>query len=112
MDDPRRGAGDPAELRPLVPLDGGRFATSDLNDLSPGDWQTIGKRLIELRAPDIVVTAKSACAESSTLFDNGRRGRVITGANSATEIAVRHAERQTGRFRQNLLGKRVIPVVR
>ena len=75
----------PPELRPLVPLDGGRFATSDLNDLYRRviNRNNRLKRLIELRAPDIIVRNEKRMLQESVdaLFDNGRRGRVITGAN-------------------------------
>jgi DNA-directed RNA polymerase subunit beta' len=89
----------PPELRPLVPLDGGRFATSDLNDLYRRviNRNNRLKRLIELRAPDIIVRNEKRMLQESVdaLFDNGRRGRVITGANKRPlEIAVRYAERE------------------
>src|SRR5437763_4364421 len=75
----------PPELRPLVPLDGGRFATSDLNDLYRRviNRNNRLKRLIELKAPDIIVRNEKRMLQESVdaLFDNGRRGRVITGAN-------------------------------
>src|SRR5215471_856550 len=102
----------PPELRPLVPLDGGRFATSDLNDLYRRviNRNNRLKRLIELRAPDIIVRNEKRMLQESVdaLFDNGRRGRVITGANKRPlkSLADRLKGKQ-GRFRQNLLGKRV-----
>ena len=91
----------PPELRPLVPLDGGRFATSDLNDLYRRviNRNNRLKRLIELRAPPIIVRNEKRMLRESVdaLFDNGRRGRVITGANKRpAEIAVRHAGRAAG----------------
>jgi DNA-directed RNA polymerase subunit beta' len=91
----------PPELRPLVPLDGGRFATSDLNDLYRRviNRNNRLKRLIELRAPDIIVRNEKRMLQESVdaLFDNGRRGRAITGANKRpAEVAVRHAEGQAG----------------
>src|SRR3546814_1232349 len=79
----------PPELRPLVPLDGGRFATSDLNDLYRRviNRNNRLKRLIELRAPDIIVRNEKRMLQESVdaLFDNGRRGRTITGANKRSE---------------------------
>ena len=91
----------PPELRPLVPLDGGRFATSDLNDLYRRviNRNNRLKRLIELRAPDIIVRNEKRMLQESVdaLFDNGRRGRVITGANKRPLKSLsRHAERQAG----------------
>ena len=102
----------PPELRPLVPLDGGRFATSDLNDLYRRviNRNNRLKRLIELRAPDIIVRNEKRMLQESVdaLFDNGRRGRVITGANKrALKSLSDMLKGKQGRFRQNLLGKRV-----
>jgi len=102
----------PPELRPLVPLDGGRFATSDLNDLYRRviNRNNRLKRLMELRAPDIIIRNEKRMLQEAVdaLFDNGRRGRVITGANkrSLKSLADMLKGKQ-GRFRQNLLGKRV-----
>ncbi len=91
----------PPELRPLVPLDGGRFATSDLNDLYRRviNRNNRLKRLIELRAPDIIVRNEKRMLQEAVdaLFDNGRRGRVITGANKRPlKSLVRHAQGQAG----------------
>ena len=91
----------PPELRPLVPLDGGRFATSDLNDLYRRviNRNNRLKRLIELRAPDIIIRNEKRMLQESVdaLFDNGRRGRVITGANKRPlKSLVRHAQGQAG----------------
>src|SRR5476649_1427853 len=102
----------PPELRPLVPLDGGRFATSDLNDLYRRviNRNNRLKRLIELRAPDIIVRNEKRMLQESVdaLFDNGRRGRVITGANKRPLKSLSEMIKgKGGRFRQNLLGKRV-----
>ena len=102
----------PPELRPLVPLDGGHFATSDLNDLYRRviNRNNRLKRLIELRAPDIIVRNEKRMLQESVdaLFDNGRRGRVITGANKrALKSLSDMLKGKQGRFRQNLLGKRV-----
>ncbi|WP_412506411.1 DNA-directed RNA polymerase subunit beta' [Roseovarius sp. SYSU LYC5161] len=102
----------PPELRPLVPLDGGRFATSDLNDLYRRviNRNNRLKRLIELRAPDIIVRNEKRMLQESVdaLFDNGRRGRVITGANRRPLKSLSDMLKgKQGRFRQNLLGKRV-----
>ena len=102
----------PPELRPLVPLDGGRFATSDLNDLYRRviNRHNRLKRLIELRAPDIIVRNEKRMLQESVdaLFDNGRRGRVITGANKRPLKSLSDMLKgKQGRFRQNLLGKRV-----
>ena len=102
----------PPELRPLVPLDGGRFATSDLNDLYRRviNRNNRLKRLIELRAPDIIVRNEKRMLQESVdaLFDNGRRGRVITGANKRPLKSLADMLKgKQGRFRQNLLGKRV-----
>ncbi len=102
----------PPELRPLVPLDGGRFATSDLNDLYRRviNRNNRLKRLIELRAPDIIVRNEKRMLQESVdaLFDNGRRGRAITGANKRPLKSLSDMLKgKQGRFRQNLLGKRV-----
>src|SRR6201989_3534394 len=102
----------PPELRPLVPLDGGRFATSDLNDLYRRviNRNNRLKRLIELKAPDIIVRNEKRILQESVdaLFDNGRRGRVITGANKRPLKSLADMLKgKQGRFRQNLLGKRV-----
>ncbi len=102
----------PPELRPLVPLDGGRFATSDLNDLYRRviNRNNRLKRLVELRAPDIIVRNEKRMLQESVdaLFDNGRRGRVITGANKRPLKSLSDMLKgKQGRFRQNLLGKRV-----
>ncbi|MCF4167158.1 DNA-directed RNA polymerase subunit beta' [Zavarzinia compransoris] len=102
----------PPELRPLVPLDGGRFATSDLNDLYRRviNRNNRLKRLIELRAPDIIVRNEKRMLQEAVdaLFDNGRRGRVITGANKRPLKSISDMLKgKQGRFRQNLLGKRV-----
>ena len=102
----------PPELRPLVPLDGGRFATSDLNDLYRRviNRNNRLKRLIELRAPEIIVRNEKRMLQESVdaLFDNGRRGRVITGANKRPLKSLSDMLKgKQGRFRQNLLGKRV-----
>ncbi|MCZ6637179.1 MAG: DNA-directed RNA polymerase subunit beta', partial [Alphaproteobacteria bacterium] len=102
----------PPELRPLVPLDGGRFATSDLNDLYRRviNRNNRLKRLIELHAPDIIVRNEKRMLQESVdaLFDNGRRARVITGANKRPLKSLSDMLKgKQGRFRQNLLGKRV-----
>src|SRR6187401_1488403 len=102
----------PPDLRPLVPLDGGRFATSDLNDLYRRviNRNNRLKRLMELRAPDIIVRNEKRMLQESVdaLFDNGRRGRVITGANKRPLKSLSDMLKgKQGRFRQNLLGKRV-----
>ncbi|MEE9455311.1 MAG: DNA-directed RNA polymerase subunit beta' [Paracoccaceae bacterium] len=102
----------PPELRPLVPLDGGRFATSDLNDLYRRviNRNNRLKRLIELRAPDIIIRNEKRMLQESVdaLFDNGRRGRVIAGANKRPLKSLSDMLKgKQGRFRQNLLGKRV-----
>jgi DNA-directed RNA polymerase subunit beta' len=102
----------PPELRPLVPLDGGRFATSDLNDLYRRviNRNNRLKRLIELKAPDIIVRNEKRMLQEAVdaLFDNGRRGRVITGANKRPLKSLADMLKgKQGRFRQNLLGKRV-----
>ncbi|MEN2981019.1 DNA-directed RNA polymerase subunit beta' [Tistrella bauzanensis] len=102
----------PPDLRPLVPLDGGRFATSDLNDLYRRviNRNNRLKRLLELRAPDIIVRNEKRMLQEAVdaLFDNGRRGRVITGANKRPLKSLSDMLKgKQGRFRQNLLGKRV-----
>src|ERR1700743_2800403 len=102
----------PPELRPLVPLDGGRFATSDLHDLYRPviNRNNPRRRLIELRAPDIIVRNEKRMLQESVdaLFDNGRRGRAITGANKRPLKSLSDMLKgKQGRFRQNLLGKRV-----
>ena len=102
----------PPELRPLVPLDGGRFATSDLNDLYRRviNRNNRLKRLMELRAPDIIIRNEKRMLQESVdaLFDNGRRGRIITGANKRPLKSLSDMLKgKQGRFRQNLLGKRV-----
>ena len=102
----------PPDLRPLVPLDGGRFATSDLNDLYRRviNRNNRLKRLIELRAPDIIVRNEKRMLQEAVdaLFDNGRRGRVITGVNKRPLKSLSDMLKgKQGRFRQNLLGKRV-----
>ena len=102
----------PPELRPLVPLDGGRFATSDLNDLYRRviNRNNRLKRLIELRAPDIIVRNEKRMLQEAVdaLFDNGRRGRVISGVNKRPLKSLSDMLKgKQGRFRQNLLGKRV-----
>jgi DNA-directed RNA polymerase subunit beta' len=102
----------PPELRPLVPLDGGRFATSDLNDLYRRviNRNNRLKRLIELRAPDIIIRNEKRMLQESVdaLFDNGRRGRVISGVNKRPLKSLSDMLKgKQGRFRQNLLGKRV-----
>src|ERR1700692_551211 len=102
----------PPELRPLVPLDGGRFATSDLNDLYRRviNRNNRLKRLIELRAPDIIIRNEKRMLQEAVdaLFDNGRRGRVITGANKRPLKSLADMLKgKQGRFRQNLLGRRV-----
>ena len=102
----------PPELRPLVPLDGGRFATSDLNDLYRRviNRNNRLKRLIDLKAPDIIIRNEKRMLQESVdaLFDNGRRGRVITGAGKRPlKSLAEMLKGKQGRFRQNLLGKRV-----
>src|SRR5436309_3160100 len=102
----------PPDLRPLVPLDGGRFANSDLNDLYRRviNRNNRLKRLIELRAPDIIIRNEKRMLQEAVdaLFDNGRRGRVITGANKRPLKSLADMLKgKQGRFRQNLLGKRV-----
>ena len=102
----------PPDLRPLVPLDGGRFATSDLNDLYRRviNRNNRLKRLIELQAPDIIIRNEKRMLQESVdaLFDNGRRGRTITGPNKRPLKSLSDMLKgKGGRFRQNLLGKRV-----
>ncbi len=102
----------PPELRPLVPLDGGRFATSDLNDLYRRviNRNNRLRRLIDLRAPDIIVRNEKRMLQESvdSLLDNGRRGKVITGTNKRPLKSLADMIKgKGGRFRQNLLGKRV-----
>jgi len=102
----------PPDLRPLVPLDGGRFATSDLNDLYRRviNRNNRLKRLMELRAPDIIIRNEKRMLQESVdaLFDNGRRGRTITGTNKRPLKSISDMLKgKQGRFRQNLLGKRV-----
>ncbi|CAM2057873.1 RNA polymerase subunit beta' [Desulfovibrionales bacterium] len=102
----------PPELRPLVPLDGGRFATSDLNDLYRRviNRNNRLKRLIELGAPDIIIRNEKRMLQEAVdaLLDNGRRGRAITGTNSRPLKSLSDMIKgKQGRFRQNLLGKRV-----
>ncbi|MCY7354059.1 MAG: DNA-directed RNA polymerase subunit beta', partial [Lysobacter sp.] len=102
----------PPDLRPLVPLDGGRFATSDLNDLYRRviNRNNRLRRLLELNAPDIIVRNEKRMLQESVdaLMDNGRRGRAITGTNKrALKSLADMIKGKQGRFRQNLLGKRV-----
>ena len=102
----------PPDLRPLVPLDGGRFATSDLNDLYRRviNRNNRLKRLIELNAPDIIIRNEKRMLQEAVdaLFDNGRRGKTITGANRRPLKSLSDMLKgKQGRFRQNLLGKRV-----
>ena len=102
----------PPELRPLVPLDGGRFATSDLNDLYRGVINRTNrlKRLLDLVAPDIIVRNEKRMLQEAVdaLLDNGRRGRAITGTNKRPLKSLADMIKgKQGRFRQNLLGKRV-----
>ena len=102
----------PPELRPLVPLDGGRFATSDLNDLYRRviNRNNRLKRLMDLKAPNIIVRNEKRMLQESVdaLFDNGRRGRVITGTGKRPlKSLAEMLKGKQGRFRQNLLGKRV-----
>src|SRR5574338_327515 len=102
----------PPDLRPLVPLDGGRFATSDLNDLYRRviNRNNRLKRLLELKAPDIIVRNEKRMLQESvdSLLDNGRRGKAMTGANKrALKSLADMIKGKSGRFRQNLLGKRV-----
>jgi DNA-directed RNA polymerase subunit beta' len=102
----------PPDLRPLVPLDGGRFATSDLNDLYRRviNRNNRLKRLLDLNAPDIIVRNEKRMLQESVdaLLDNGRRGRAITGTNKRPLKSLADMIKgKQGRFRQNLLGKRV-----
>ena len=102
----------PPDLRPLVPLDGGRFATSDLNDLYRRviNRNNRLKRLIELSAPDIIVRNEKRMLQEAVdaLFDNGRRGRPLSGPNKRPLKSLSDMLKgKGGRFRQNLLGKRV-----
>src|SRR6187551_1255089 len=102
----------PPELRPLVPLDGGRFATSDLNDLYRRviNRNNRLKRLMELRAPEIITRNEKRMLQEAvdSLLDNGRRGKAMTGANKrALKSLADMIKGKSGRFRQNLLGKRV-----
>ncbi|MDZ4185799.1 MAG: DNA-directed RNA polymerase subunit beta', partial [Desulfuromonadales bacterium] len=102
----------PPELRPLVPLDGGRFATSDLNDLYRRviNRNNRLKRLLELRAPEVIIRNEKRMLQEAVdaLFDNGRRGRAITGPNKRPLKSLSDMLKgKGGRFRQNLLGKRV-----
>src|SRR5262244_2488026 len=102
----------PPDLRPLVPLDGGRFATSDLNDLYRRviNRNNRLKKLIELHAPDVIVRNEKRMLQEAVdaLFDNGRRGRVLRGANNRPLKSLSDTLKgKQGRFRQNLLGKRV-----
>lgn len=107
----------PPDLRPLVPLDGGRFATSDLNDLYRRviNRNNRLKRLLDLAAPDIIVRNEKRMLQEAVdaLLDNGRRGRAITGSNKRPLKSLADMIKgKQGRFRQNLLGKRVdYPVV-
>ena len=102
----------PPDLRPLVPLDGGRFATSDLNDLYRRviNRNNRLKRLLELHAPDIIVRNEKRMLQEAvdSLLDNGRRGKAMTGANKRPLKSLADMIKgKGGRFRQNLLGKRV-----
>ncbi|MGC8722754.1 MAG: DNA-directed RNA polymerase subunit beta' [Acidobacteriota bacterium] len=102
----------PPELRPLVPLDGGRFATSDLNDLYRRviNRNNRLKKLIEMRAPDVIVRNEKRMLQEAVdaLFDNGRRGRILKGTNNRPLKSLSDTLKgKQGRFRQNLLGKRV-----
>tara|TARA_B000000460_G_scaffold241814_1_gene208861 strand:+ start:181 stop:4377 length:4197 start_codon:yes stop_codon:yes gene_type:complete len=102
----------PPELRPLVPLDGGRFATSDLNDLYRRviNRNNRLKKLMDLKAPDVIVRNEKRMLQEAVdaLFDNGRRGRVLRGANNRPLKSLSDTLKgKQGRFRQNLLGKRV-----
>jgi DNA-directed RNA polymerase beta' subunit len=102
----------PPDLRPLVPLDGGRFATSDLNDLYRRviNRNNRLKRLQELNAPEIIIRNEKRMLQEAVdaLFDNGRRGKTITGPNKRPLKSLSDMLKgKQGRFRQNLLGKRV-----
>src|SRR5512135_2815326 len=102
----------PPDLRPLVPLEGGRFATSDLNDLYRRviNRNNRLKKLIDLNAPEIIIRNEKRMLQEAVdvLFDNGRRGRAITGSNKRPLRSLSDMLKgKQGRFRQNLLGKRV-----
>src|SRR2546428_1723136 len=102
----------PPELRPLVPLDGGRFATSDLNDLYRRviNRNNRLKRLMDLKAPEIIIRNEKRMLQEAVdaLFDNGRRGRVLRGTNNRPLKSLSDTLKgKQGRVRQNLLGKRV-----
>ena len=102
----------PPELRPLVPLDGGRFATSDLNDLYRRviNRNNRLKKLMDLHAPEVIVRNEKRMLQEAVdaLFDNGRRGRVLRGSNNRPLKSLSDTLKgKQGRFRQNLLGKRV-----
>src|SRR5437667_9351806 len=102
----------PPELRPLVPLDGGRFATSDLNDLYRRviNRNNRLKKLMELHAPDVIVRNEKRMLQEAVdaLFDNGRRGSILRGAHNRPLKSLSDTLKgKQGRFRQNLLGKRV-----
>lgn len=112
MDDLGYDSGDSPDLRPMVQLDGGRFATSDLNDLYRRiiNRNNRLKRLLELGAPDIIVRNEKRMLQEAVdaLIDNGRRGRPVTGpGNRALKSLSDMLKGKGGRFRQNLLGKRV-----
>ena len=116
MDDPREPPRSPPELRPMVPLDGGRYATSDLNDLYRRviNRNNRLRKLLEIGAPDIIVRNEKRMLQEAvdSLIDNGRRGRPVTGSTSATnnrqlKSLTDMLKGKQGRFRQNLLGKRV-----
>ena len=102
----------PTDLRPLVPLDGGRFATSDLNDLYRRviNRNNRLKRLLELKAPDVIINNEKRMLQEAVdaLFDNGKHGRPVLGAgNRPLKSLSDMLKGKQGRFRQNLLGKRV-----
>ena len=101
----------PPDLRPLVPLDGGRFATSDLNDLYRRviNRNNRLKKLIELNAPDIIIRNEKRMLQEAVdaLLDNGRHGRVVGAQQASAEVLSDMLKGKQGRFRQNLLGKRV-----
>ena len=106
MDDINFSAGNSTWIKTLVPLDGGRFATSDLNDLYRRviNRNNRLKRLLDLKAPDIIVRNEKDSVDA--LFDNGRRGRVITGTGKRPlKSLAEMLKGKQGRFRQNLLGK-------
>ena len=112
LDDPRRLPVIPPELRPMVQFDGGRFATSDLNDLYRRviNRNNRLKRLLDLGAPDIIVRNEKRMLQEAVdaLIDNGRRGRPVTGPGNRPLKSLSHMLKgKQGRFRQNLLGKRV-----